>query len=599
MKKYLFSLCVIVLFLAFAFPALAQFNAFNDVDRTTDDPNHRGYISHHGYNLRAEWKDTVVTCPACREMARSYDGVMRSLFSLRYRIQEINTKIEKSRKTDEDLLSYMTQEEAAKGLSEKVENMFSRVLNYRESAHEMQTHLPALQAQERELSSAASALRQQLQNCEQNMCQQAEGTAVAAGNGASASSTFPFAWTGPYPEVCHKCARLAQRLNELPNIYRNTQAQLEKAKADKILAESAITQIRAEDTNTSAELGTGTERTSDFARFEKARHKRAIEDLKKAEQERDEAQERITTNQHDVDAITRNFDETLRLYNACTPTCRTQTGACPRPAATAPISVGKASEVGSSGKKSSELKNKAMGMAMGGMMGGGNGGGFGFGGSGMHSQIEAMVPGAMSSGTAKEQPKTDKDPVKKKVAATAPGGTKLELGAIIKDGNLIVSSAIKDSPGKGTFQAVYIENAQGQRMEPDAYYIYELWLNWTLNVWWTHDRYVNGEHVLHEQGEWMDQGKEKVGTFSFYQKGKEKENAIWNRLGFSHATEGIKGLGASFPVDLKKTGPVSVVVHTTLPKQDPVITDPFIYTLSDDGKGGVKVENAVATVACP
>ena len=596
MKKYILKFCTVALFLALSFPALAQYG--HDFDRTTDNPNHRGYFSDGGYVVPAEWKDTVVTCPACREMARSYDGVMRSLFALRYRVEDINDRVERSRDTDRKLQDYMTRENAAKGIDEKHEAGFSSILNYREAAQALKEQLPLLQAQIHELESAAFALRHQVQDCEQNMCIKAEGTAVAVGGGASATSNLPFAWTGPYPDVCHKCARLAQRLNELPNLYRNAKAQLEKAKADKILAESEMAQIRAEDSDSSSEGGTGTTRTTQFT--DRSMHARAIDELKEAEKKRDEAQGRITTNQHDVDAITRNFDETLRLYNECVPTCRTQTGACPRPAASAPISVGKASEVGSQGKTTSEIKNKAMGMAMGGLMGGGGGGGFGFGGgSGMHSQTEAMVPGAASSGTAKEQPKTDKDPIKKKITATGAGGTELAVGAMIKDGKLLVSSAIKDSPGKGTFQAIYLENAQGQRMEPDAYYIYELWLNWTLNVWWTHDRYVDGQHVLHESGEWMEQGREKVGSVSFYQKGKEKENAIWNKLGFSHATEGIKGLGASFPVDLKKSGPISVVVHTTLPKKDPVTTDPFIYTLSDDGKGGVKVENAVSTVACP
>ena len=34
---------------------------------------------------------------------------------------------------------------------------------------------------------------------------------------------------------------------------------------------------------------------------------------------------------------------------------------------------------------------------------------------------------------------------------------------------LALCAIIKDSPDKGTFKMIYLENAQGQRMEPDAY----------------------------------------------------------------------------------------------------------------------------------
>lgn len=617
MAQKLAHLLAVLLFLFVALPGQAlsdsEYMPFK-INTLTDDPDHSGYFNSMGQLHSARWQDIKATCNACRDMAKAYNETMRALFALRYRIAEIERKMEKSRETDDELKKYMTKERAREGIDMAHERAVAELVNYRETAHALNEQIPALQAQERELTSAASALRQQFQNCEQTMCRKSGEAAPAVavgGNSASAaspSSALPFAWSGPYPDVCHKCARLAQRLNELPGLYRNVKATLERAKAQKIMAENEILRIRSSDTSTPD--GTGTETTNQFARFDKARHQQAVESLENAEKERDAAQELITAAERDIEEIKRNFDQTLKLYNDCVPTCQQQGqrqqglvpgnngAACPKPPATAPISVGKASEVGSAGKTASDIKNKAIGMAIGGLMGGGGGGGFGFGGTG-NSRMDAMVPGAAGSGTAKAQPKTDKDPVKKRVTATAPGGTKLAVGAIVKDGKLIVSSAIKDSPGKGTFQAVFLENAQGQRMEPVAYYIYELWLNWTLNVWWTHDRYVDGQHVLHESGEWSEHGREKVGTFPAFQKGKGKENAIWNRLGFSHATEGVQTLGAAFPVDLKKSGPVSVVVHTTLPRQDPVMTDPLIFTLSDDGKGGVTVENAAATVACP
>lgn len=250
--------------------------------------------------------------------------------------------------------------------------------------------------------------------------------------------------------------------------------------------------------------------------------------------------------------------------------------------------------IGPNGKYGSgaQLKKKAMqtvgGALMGGLMGGGGGGG-GFGGGAL-----GMVPGAGGSGkAASEGPKTVKNPVPKSVMAKmspSAAGTALDLGAAFTGQGLVVSSLIDKAEGNGTFHAVYLEDCQGRRQMPREYLVFDLWRDWKLTVWWTHDRWVDGQHVLHESGGWEETGRNQVGTFFFYRKGNETKG-IWSQMGFETASSGIRGLGSVFdvtPQDLA-SGPLRLVIHTTLPKGETVMTDPQIFEISSDGTGGVAV----------
>lgn len=581
----------------------------------TADINHRGWFHHERIKdaiTPAHWASRTTSCKPCESLLHQYNSLGRDLMDIRYRIAYNDHLIRNSEKA----LGKKLREKNPAGNVDITDNNRSELDSYDDPVKAMgnmadfestmQEANESLRALEQRVLADLHRLIPEIENCEKQCMEEkpngkysgiTQGDIEIQGLRAEPgpAPALPFPWTGPYPDVCHKCAKLAARLNELPAMARERQEAIESMR--RRLEMYNLYQRSRERYSLQFSHDTMTEdMAEDFGatdtRFNPQRLERGIEKL-----------------EGELEKITENFNATLRLYNECVPTCQQQQGpreqgalpgngqksSCPKPKATQPINVGKASEVGSTGKTKSDMKNKAIGMIMGGAGGGFSmGGGGGFGGG-----MESMVPGPMSGGG--EKPKTEKDPVKKKVTAEAPGGTKLAVGAVMRDGKLLVSSSIKDSPGKGTFQTVFIENQDGQRMEPIAYYIYELWLNWTLNVWWTHDRWVDGQHVLHEEGEWTEKGKEKVGSgiLPIYQKGKEKLAAVWNRLGFSHAVEGIKGLGTAFPVDLTKSGPVSVVIHTTLPKQDPVMTDPFVFTLSDDGKGGVTVEAAKTTLACP
>lgn len=263
-------------------------------------------------------------------------------------------------------------------------------------------------------------------------------------------------------------------------------------------------------------------------------------------------------------------------------------GACKSAPKAPAIAIGPNGTYGSG----AQMKKKAMqtvgGALIGGLMGGGGGGG-GFGGGSF-----GMVPGAMGSGkAASEGPKTVKNPVPKSAMAkmpASPAGTALNLGAAFTDKGLVVSSLIDKTAGNGTFHAVYLEDCQGRRQMPKDYLVFDLWRDWKLTVWWTHDRWVDGQHVLHESGGWEEKGSNQVGTFFFYRKGNETKG-IWSLMGFETASSGVRGLGSVFdvtPGDLA-SGPLHLVVHTTLPQGETVMTDPQVFRLAPDGKGGVTV----------
>lgn len=601
------ALSALVLAILLFLPSTAMAGATSDI-------NHRGWFHHEtteGAIRPAEWRRRTTECKPCETLIDQYNTLGAQLMEVRYRIAYNDMLV---RENDKAIGKRMREKhgEASQDVTQDkhsdsgldFDDPVRALGNLTEFTGAMENINSDLRVIEQKILIELHGLIPQIENCEKQ-CIESKPKGKYSGIMASEIEVeglkenpppprpLPFPWAGPYPDVCHKCAKLAARLNEIPDMARKRLIAIDDI--EKRLAVYEAYKATAERYRLGMSRSSLTwEMEQDFGLSEnRFDPDRLVREKKKLEEE--------------LEKIIENFNQTLRLYNECVPTCQQQeqrqhgalpgnkSAACPKPPATQPINVGKASEVGSAGKTKSDMKNKAIGMLMGG------GGGFSMGGGGFGRGPEAMVPGPASGGGGGDKPKVEKDPVKKKVTATAPGGSKLALGASVRDGQLLVSSSIKDSPGKGTFQTVFLENADGQRMEPIAYYIYELWLNWTLNVWWTHDRYVDGQHVLHEEGEWSKQGKEKVGSniIPIYQKGKEKIAAVWNRLGFSHAAEGVKGVGALFPVDLAKSGPVSVVVHTTLPKQDPVMTDPFVFTLSDDGKGGVTVEAASSTVACP
>jgi hypothetical protein len=239
-----------------------------------------------------------------------------------------------------------------------------------------------------------------------------------------------------------------------------------------------------------------------------------------------------------------------------------------------PLKVGANSDVGSGARsmqKATDMVTGALGGALGGF---GRGGGM-FGGGG--STMGAPSPGP--SGGA-DQPMTVNDPFPaagRRIFTDPATGTQIAVGGQMTPQGLLVTSTILNSPDDGTFQDIHLQSPDGLNAGPTEYYIYELYRDWTLKVWWTRDTYVNGQHVKHEQGGWSSSGRDVLGTFRVPAEG----DGIWKRLGFSNAAKGIRSLGTLFPVspELVQSKSFNLVVHVTRPGQDVVTTLPFVLNM--------------------
>jgi hypothetical protein len=98
-------------------------------------------------------------------------------------------------------------------------------------------------------------------------------------------------------------------------------------------------------------------------------------------------------------------------------------------------------------------------------------------------------------------------------------------------------------------------------------------------VWWTHDRWVNGEHVYHDEGKEITTGR----VSSWYKGAAGVENSIWANMGFRNATKGINRLGAVFDTQgLNVSCPLMLTTYITQPGADPVTAVPMTFRLDFD-----------------
>ncbi len=328
-----------------------------------------------------------------------------------------------------------------------------------------------------------------------------------------------------------------------------------------------------------------------------ARLNAKLEEVEQAATAENAARAHLESVQNSLVYQRRGVERAQRAYDDCLRRCLQQaadagdptTTVCPEPAAHKSVSVGPNDKVGSRAQLGQDIKKSlGGGGGVGGLLGGGSSSTFG-------SRKSNPVPNRAGGG---KQPKTQDDPIDDddKVAQEV-GDTELEAGAMLVSDGLLVSANIEDSPGDGTFQAVFLEDGKGRRMTPDRYEIYDLWREWTLTVWWTYDRWVDGQHVEHKEGGWSESGRE-TAQIAALQPGSAQEEGVWNRLGFSSAAKGVQTLGAHFalkPEDLSE--PVDLVIHTTLPEEDPVTTQPMVYRVSLENGSEVKLDPVTTTLA--
>lgn len=243
-----------------------------------------------------------------------------------------------------------------------------------------------------------------------------------------------------------------------------------------------------------------------------------------------------------------------------------------------PFEIGTNFEVGTgaelANKAKGQAKSKALGSVLGGSSGFGSSSSGGFGSSGGSSLFG-------NNSSSDSGPKTGKDPTTGDFTNASTGGIDYGIRANLGPGNkLNVSLELKNVPGDGTFHSQWVRDFNGKYHLPVKFIIITLYRDWSLSVWWTYDRYVNGQHVEHQEGGWSASGRDNLGSIRLNFAGKKgRDNAIWNRLGFGTATKGVRHLATEYdlPSDVVD-GPclVRLTNHISLPAKDPVTTIPLL-----------------------
>lgn len=580
--------------------------------RRTQDPNHQGWVTVKNQVPNYSpvfWKDVKTGCKACKELAWQYNRVMDRLMSSRYDLKDITSRhtenLNKAAKKWDKVKSNIkkrggSKKEVQRRLDEVEAEAVELVSKYG-AAYD--AYAAALKVEIVRLAALGNSLRQSLKDCEKICAPKAkkaksvnktgersgQGTGQNAGSGKpSADLVLPFGWKGPYPEVCFRCAKLAQRLNHLPRLARERLAEIARLQAEIATDTAKIKLIRNSGFFGSSSRVELVDRRAASLEFHIATNKILIEKL-----------------QADLKKIKANFDATLKLYNDCIKTCKKGkkqaaliapdktvlqlASACPAPAAHLAVVVGDNDKVGSGAR----LKNKVRETF---------GGGFGVGGSGGSSMGGGFGQGRSTFGSGGgrpalgPKPDLDDDPIDEddKVMQEVQD-VELVTGAIWTEEGLLVSTTIEDSPGDGTFQSIFLEDANGRRRAPDDIRLYGMWRDWQLTVTWTYREWVNNVLVTEESGGWSTGGRDSFVTSSLTD-GAAQDAGLWKLLGFETANKGMRSIGALFkidPSDLEE--PVDVVTHATLPKESPVTTVPVISRLSAR-RGGDSPEDMIIFV---
>lgn len=206
----------------------------------------------------------------------------------------------------------------------------------------------------------------------------------------------------------------------------------------------------------------------------------------------------------------------------------------------------------------------------------------------VEKQAKNVLGGALStvlggSGRSRsEGPKTRRDPTRKQDYLTLEDpALETELGVRGKwtDDGLLVSTSLEETPDKGTFQSVFLEDCSGRRLYPEKIEIYEIWTKVKLTVSWTKTTYLNGSVIERQSGGWSQTWSS--GTGRYDRRGGDGSDGplpIWAQAGYGRAHGGVRQIGAYFRIDpeeVEQMGRLAFVAHVTRPGQDPVVTAPF------------------------
>jgi hypothetical protein len=542
-----------------------------DEQRYTSDPNHKGYAvrdfkakdpktgeertfkTRHGIY----WKKVSTDCDPCKGLYTQYNNTVIALLNMRYRLV-LYKELEKN-PTPESIAEAVSRakdyEKHVGGTGDHYDRYVPSLAVGIGGVIEMSEVLPQaitqMKAVIKKLEALEKDLSAQMKNCDKQ-CKPDENDNLISLKDPKAL-ILPFPWKGPYSTDCWRCEKLAAHLNTLPGI------------TYPILAEKANLELDNEALKL-RQLLLRIENYSDG------------EDYDRLQSYIDKNLKKIKTLENNLTNIKLNFQQTIALFNDCQKSCKpTKKTSCVFPDSEQPaIQVGPNSEVGTGKAFENKVKDQAKGMAMGaigGLLGG--------------------SPISTGGGGGQKGPKTEKDPTSGPSINVSAGDTDLEIRAELTEDGLVVSTNIDDSPGSGTFQVQWIEDVNGKIYLPIKYLIISLWQDWKLTVWWTYDRYVNGELVEHDEGEEVTFGRTELGTFLFkLQDAEGYKNSIWHTLGFETALKGVKKLGSVYelpPSIMSGPCPVRLVTHITLPKGDPVMTQPVSVMLGGDEASGSTV----------
>ncbi|MCP3986239.1 MAG: hypothetical protein GY723_17815 [bacterium] len=218
----------------------------------------------------------------------------------------------------------------------------------------------------------------------------------------------------------------------------------------------------------------------------------------------------------------------------------------------------------------------------------------GFGKS-MFSTGLGILSGGMVSvggGSRRNKPEVHWDDVKRRAKSKVShpeGHTRVRIGSMVEEDQLIISTNLEKTKGKGTLHTLYLETDDCQRFWPEDYLAYSLWGEWNLSVSFTKtsETYQDGQLVdrTSSSGGWstgwqrLPGGIDEVVSLSDpasmealteYQVALLEEMGVpaWRKAGFSAPTSGARSMGAIFPATPELLEPIAAgqmraVVHVT------------------------------------
>ena len=523
--------------------------------KTVSDPNHQGYTGKHPKLKKVTFKPVTTDCPQCQKITDQYNQTVQRLLDHRY-WEHFWTAVNMNREANKGTPFWPAAKDAPITVGES-ELIAANLELFELQANMLALHRSAVVALENQASYLLSAIK----DCEQNACKKKpkKRKDVKIGGELPATAFVPDAvaitkghginWQGPYVARCKPCLNQAQQLNALPGWVVRASMNLEQAQIH-------LKYQRLIKASNGVNVG-------------------AISYTHPDSHDVEAAEAAVTKYKKELAALKKLFLELEASLKACEakfcPATGEEVSVCPTPSANEQIIIGPNSEVGTKADFKEKAKKKASGLAtkaITGLLGIGGGGGRG-----------------SSEPTKYKDPVKNRDKIKVK---NKEDKREIRLGGMFTTDGLLISTDLKKAPNKGTFHEMYLQNARGWRLVPIRLFLYEIWANWKLSVSWTRDTYVDGELVKHEEGAWSESWRELIARGRYVEYAEVFDAPIWEQLGFNTAVSGARSLGTLFPISPEMLAHESynLVIHVSDPKKDPVVTYPYLFTVSlaDDGE---------------